>query len=481
MLARTGVGTPAADSKSRVELEALIAAGEGKDEVFEAAMTAFLAETDVEQPANGKYYRVAAVTAKGAEGFVTYEKGGVGLTADAENLTVGVFRVNANVDGTLTLSTFDSQYECDVKPARLAVEDASAEETFGLFSLYGTLGGNKDAYSRVSIENGVWEFMNSSVLDKNLGMMLDEDMTTAFCFTEVAEEDLVIPEATLTCIPGEGSVEKLEEVTLMFDVPFPVMLKDSKLISLKAQDGSEVPIVAQKTSSNACKMTLINVVAGTYTLEVADGAFTYGFFDKEIPVKATSKTFKVLVGADFTYDFNVGDMACQLDGEKEREYFMDTALNTLTVGFKDAVTVNPDKTVFVVDEDGVTMVTGHLEPAEDEENVYKLVLDTPIAEGTLPAGTYTFVFEEGMFGDDNYASYLASPYLVLMADCHVSKELKPFSVKVDNEKAQIPVGILELMNGELSNVKWYDLNGRRVVGKPQKGRVYIVNGKKVTF
>lgn len=481
LLAHTGVGTPAADSKSRTELEDLIAAGEGKDEVFEAAMAAFLAETDVEQPANGKYYRVAAVNAKGAEGFVTYEDGKVALTADTENPTVGVFRVTANVDGTLTLSTFDSQYECDVKAARLAIEDASAEETFGLFSLYGTLGGSKDAYSRVSIENDVWEFMNSSVLDKNLGMMLDEDMTTAFRFTEVAEEDLVIPEATLTCIPGEGSVEKLEEVILMFDVPFPVTLKDWNLISLRAQDGSEVPIVAQKTSSNACKMTLINVVAGTYTLEIADGAFTYGFFDKEIPVKATSRTFKVLVGADFTYDFNVGDMACQLDGEKEREYFMDTALSTLTVGFKDAVTVNPDKTVFVVDEDGVTMVTGHLEPAEDEENVYKLVLDTPIAEGTLTAGTYTFVFEEGMFGDDNYASYLASPYLVLMADCHVSKELKPFSVKVDNEKAQIPVGILELMNGELSNVKWYDLNGRRVVGKPQKGRVYIVNGKKVTY
>ena len=481
LLKLSGVGYPAVGSESRVALDSLINSGKGKDEVFEAAMAAFIAETDVEQPADGKYYRVTAVNSKGAEGFVTYEKGGVGLTADAENLTVGVFRVNANVDGTLTLSTFDSQYECDVKPVRLSVESASAEETFGLFSLYGTLGAEENAYARANIKDNEWKFNTDSNLDEYLGLMLSEKMTTAFRFTEVAEEDLVIPEATLTCIPGEGSVEKLEEVILMFDVPFPVTLKDWNLISLRAQDGSEVPIVAQKTSSNACKMTLINVVAGTYTLEIADGAFTYGFFDKEIPVKATSRTFKVLVGADFTYDFNVGDMACQLDGEKEREYFMDTALSTLTVGFKDAVTVNPDKTVFVVDEDGVTMVTGHLEPAEDEENVYKLVLDTPIAEGTLTAGTYTFVFEEGMFGDDNYASYLASPYLVLMADCHVSKELKPFSVKVDNEKAQIPVGILELMNGELSNVKWYDLNGRRVVGKPQKGRVYIVNGKKVTY
>ena len=86
-----------------------------------------------------------------------------------------------------------------------------------------------------------------------------------------------------------------------------------------------------------------------------------------------------------------------------------------------------------------------------------------------------------MFGDATYAKYLADQLSVLMADCHVSEKLKPFSVKVDNEKAQIPVGILELMNGELSNGKWYDLNGRRVVGKPQKGRVYIFNGKKVTL
>ena len=57
----------------------------------------------------------------------------------------------------------------------------------------------------------------------------------------------------------------------------------------------------------------------------------------------------------------------------------------------------------------------------------------------------------------------------------------PFTVKVDNEKAEIFVGIHDLSNGESSDVKWYDLNGRRVVGKPQKGRVYIVNGKKVTY
>ena len=482
LLARTGIGTPAADSKSRTELEALIAAGEGKDEVFEAAMAAFLAETDVEQPANGKYYRVAAVNAKGAEGFVTYEDGKVALTADAENPTVGVFRVTANVDGTLTLSTFDSQYECDVKAARLAIEDASAEETFGLFSLYGTLGAEENAYARANIKDNEWKFNTDSNLDEYLGLMFSDKMTTAFRFTEVAEDDLVVPEVTLAITPADDSrVDDLDEVTFSFAAPMAVALSDISSVSLKAHDGSIVPIVSVESTENVHQLSFINVVAGTYTLEVADSAFTYEFFDKVIPVAGVSSTFTVTKGADFTYDFNVGDMACKVDGEEGREYFMDTALNTLTVGFKNAVTLNPDKTVFVLDEDSVIMVTGHLEAVEGEENVYKFVPDTPIAEGTLEAGTYTFFFEEGMFGDATYAKYLADQLSVLMADCHVSEKLKPFSVKVDNEKAQIPVGILELMNGELSNGKWYDLNGRRVVGKPQKGRVYILNGKKVTL
>ena len=482
LLARTGIGTPAADSKSRIEMEALIAAGEGKDEVFEAAMAAFLAETDVEQPANGKYYRVAAVNAKGAEGFVTYEDGKVALTADAENPTVGVFRVTANVDGTLTLSTFDSQYECDVKAARLAIEDASAEETFGLFSLYGTLGAEENAYARANIKDNEWKFNTDSNLDEYLGLMFSDKMTTAFRFTEVAEDDLVVPEVTLAITPADDSrVDDLDEVTFSFAAPMAVALSDISSVSLKAHDGSIVPIVSVESTENVHQLSFINVVAGTYTLEVADSAFTYEFFDKVIPVAGVSSTFTVTKGADFTYDFNVGDMACKVDGEEGREFFMDTALNTLTVGFKNAVTLNPDKTVFVLDEDSVIMVTGHLEAVEGEENVYKFVPDTPIAEGTLESGTYTFLFEEGMFGDATYAKYLADQLSVLMADCHVSEKLKPFSVKVDNEKAQIPVGILELMNGELSNGKWYDLNGRRVVGKPQKGRVYILNGKKVTL
>ena len=202
LLKLSGVGYPASDSESRVALDSLINGGKGKDEVFEAAMAAFFAETNVEQPADGKYYRVVAVNSKGAEGFVTYEKGEVDLTTDTNSPTVGAFRVIANVDGTLTLSTFDSQYECDVKLARLTIENISAEETFGLFSLYGTLGAEENAYARANIKDNEWKFNTDSNLDEFLGLMLSEKMTTAFRFTEVAEEDLIIPEATFALAPS---------------------------------------------------------------------------------------------------------------------------------------------------------------------------------------------------------------------------------------------------------------------------------------
>ncbi len=432
LLKITGLGYPTVDSEARKALSELVEKGRGTDDVFMKAMNDFYAETNVEQPADGKYYRVAAVNSEGDEGFVTYENGAVGLTADADDLMIGVFRVAANEDGTLTLSTYDSKYECYVKSDRLIVENVSAEETFGLFSLYGTLGGNGNAYSRVNFENGVWDFMNSYVLDNRVGLVLDEDMTTAFRFTEVAEEDLVVPEATFALTPADGNdVEQLDVVKLKFTTPFAVALKDANLISLKNEYGAQSAKV--KAASNDYELSFINVLAGTYTLEIAEGAFAYSFFDKEIPLKAISATYNVKEGADFTYDFNVGDMACRVDGEEGREYFMDTALNTLTVGFKSKVTVNPEKTVFVVDEMGVIITTGHLEKVEEAENVYKFVPDTPITEGSLEAGTYTFVFEEGMFGDANYAKYLADPMSVLMSDCHVSVELKSLSVKVNNE------------------------------------------------
>ena len=296
----------------------------------------------------------------------------------------------------------------------------------------------------------------------------------------MAEEDLIIPEATFALAPADDDeVEQLDVVKLSFTTPFAVLLKDANLISLKNEDGTQEATI--EVTGNNYELSFVNVLAGTYTLEIAEGAFAYNFFDKKIPVKAITATYNVKKGADFAYDFDAVDFACQLAVAEGQEYVKDTDLNTLTVGFKGTVKVNSEKTVFVVDEIGAIMTTGHLEAAEDVENEYRFIPDTLIPEGSLKAGTYTFIFEEGLFGDANYAKYLADPMSVLMSDCHVNGRLKPFTVKVDNEKAEIFVGIHDLSNGESSDVKLFDLNGRRVVGKPQKGRVYIVNGKKVTY
>ena len=238
-----------------------------------------------------------------------------------------------------------------------------------------------------------------------------------------------------------------------------MLLKDANLISLKNENGTQEATI--EVTGNNYELSFVNVLAGTYTLEIAEGAFTYNFFDKKIPVKAITATYNVKKGADFAYDFDAVDFACQLAVAEGQEYVKDTDLNTLTVGFKGTVTVNPDKTVFVVDEIGAIMATGHLEAAEDVENEYRFIPDTLIPKGSLKAGTYTFIFEEGLFGDANYAKYLADPMSVLMSDCHVNGRLKPLSVKVDNEKASEQVTYLLTIKSEGNGAVYY--NGVQII------------------
>ena len=482
LLEKTGLGTPAADSPSRTVLEALVTAGEGKDEVFQQAISDYLAETDVEMPADGKYYRIAAVTAGDAEAFVTYENGKVALTADANSPAVGVFRVSAADDGSLTFSTQDGKYQGKVRAARLAIEDVDADKTFGLFSLYGTLGADAEAYARVSMENGAWNFMNSSLLDKLLGLMLDKDITTAFRFTEVAEEDLTVPSVELAVTPEADEVETLDVVKLNVVSTADVTLQPDAQFALKSEAGDVVAplsVVPVEGTAAEYELTFVNVLKGTYTLEVPEGTFAFSFFDELMPVAAFAKEFTVTVGAAFADDLSTSGAHYHLSDADSLGYVLDADLNNLTVRFDGTVCVNPDNAVLIVDAEDHEVAKGHLVEVKDEMvegSLFKLELDSPIVEGTLPTGTYNFVFAAQTFGDENYAKYLAGEELVLMADCHVNKEFK-HEVHVDNAYVT-KISELQLAS---DTGKVYDLNGRRVVGKPQKGRVYIVNGKKVTF
>jgi hypothetical protein len=40
-------------------------------------------------------------------------------------------------------------------------------------------------------------------------------------------------------------------------------------------------------------------------------------------------------------------------------------------------------------------------------------------------------------------------------------------------------GISVVTYGDMENAQWYDLNGRKLQGKPTKKGLYIVNGRKV--
>jgi hypothetical protein len=324
--------------------------------------------------------------------------------------------------------------------------------------------------------------MNSSLLDKLLGLMLDKDITTAFRFTEVAEEDLTVPSVELAVTPEADEVETLDVVKLNVVSTADVTLQPDAQFALKSEAGDVVAplsVVPVEGTAAEYELTFVNVLKGTYTLEVPEGTFAFSFFGELMPVAAFAKEFTVTVGAAFADDLSTAGVHYHLSDADSLGYVLDADLNNLTVRFDGTVCVNPDNAVLIVDAEDHEVAKGHLVEVKDEMvegSLFKLELDSPIVEGTLPTGTYNFVFAAQTFGDENYAKYLAGEELVLMADCHVNKEFK-HEVHVDNAYV---MKISELQVASDTG-KVYDLNGRRVVGKPQKGRVYIVNGKKVTF
>ena len=81
LLEKSGVGYPAANSTSRIELQALVDATETpSDEALAAAIEAFYAETAVQLPETGKWYTVASVSSTGNRLYLKYADGAVTLT-----------------------------------------------------------------------------------------------------------------------------------------------------------------------------------------------------------------------------------------------------------------------------------------------------------------------------------------------------------------------------------------------------------------
>lgn len=280
-----------------------------------------------------------------------------------------------------------------------------------------------------------------------------------------------------TVSPGAYVVDSLDVVTVAFSTDEKVTLADASLINFTTGD-KEVKIKDIKnTADNTFELTFVNLEKGDYNLTVQTGAFTVNHNGKERNIEGFELRYYLTESVDFAFGYQK-DIQLTWVENPGNVYVKDTDLNTFTLASNVPLSFNPDKAVVLRNViTGEEVARGHMgkasvDGASTASYVYSLVLDKTITEGSIPAATYEYAFEQESFGDENYGAYLDSPFAVSKSACHVNDALS-FVVMVNNTI----VGIREV-GADADDAPVYDVHGRKVVGQLKKGQVYVKNGKK---
>lgn len=501
-----GIGYPATESASRKALTALFSSEEATDEDYEAAMKAFIEETDVELPASEQYYSIAAITSTGMKAYLKYADGAVTLTHEATE--AASFKATANADGSTTFETADGKYlhilinsdgyegtskknvtetynekVNNILLSRLNVEGVGLEQTFGLFSIKGSMGllgsAEREAYMLIGVED------LSIQTNSDFGLMFfKESMTNAFAIEEQATPEIPIPDAAYTLKPADKEeVESLSTITITFTDLKNVSVTPSAKGFLTDADGRVIDatdITAVEGDSNEFVLNFPDVESGTYTLTIEKGSFSYLYGEQEAVVQAIIATYTVKA-IDFKYDFSNVYIFWNLEAQ-DRDTdapVRDVALNDFTYCTYDTEFGIADKDVLLVNyyDPSKIITKAHFVKVTDApsgEYRIRLELDEPITAGSLQKGRYTYMIEKGTFGDANFAKYLKGDPKITKDMCHVNETLT-YSFDVDN---QIVTSIELLAGKEPVETVIYDLAGRRITGKPHSG-IYVINGRKV--
>ena len=438
-LAKTGIGYPAANSEARLILQQLVESTTGTAAEFSEAITAYKAETNVVKPATGKFYQIYAQALNPQKVYLSYANGAISLTTDATKASP--FKATVSANGTTFFTTSDDKFLTLSSATGSNVSDdasyliinrldgngLSSSDTYGLLSMYGESG-------YATVDASMLTFRNSM-----RSPVLTAQATSGFGFVEVNKGEGSNVDFELT--PAQSTeVESLEKITLAFSSK--VTLADKNLISLKSSSGEKFEPAQIKEVNNSFEFTFINLEKGTYMLTIEEGAFTTSYFGEQRPVQKITATYALTKSVDFAYGYE-NDIQLTWVENPGNDYVIDTELNTFTLVSSVPLMFNPDKAV-IIRNSGLEVTRGHmisvdLARASEERLVdyaYSLVLDKPIAEGTLTAGDYEYVFAKESFGDGNFGIYLAQPAEISKASCHVNNELV-FTAKVDNDKASV--------------------------------------------
>ena len=294
-LAKSGIGYPVANAQTRTALQSLVNGGTGTDDEFNKAIQAFYAETNIQMPASGKWYKISGVTPNGKQAYL--QTAGT-LTGDATK--AGAFKVGG-VGSTLTFSTIDGQYltvlsatgsftnaytaaDNDLSLARYPVSGDNAESTFGLI----TISGRKNGTTLMSQVNA----NTLSITTSGNMATYSNDVTSAFQFTETDEPQAEpAPEVEYELSPKGGEITGNQlDVTLSFKNISNVTLADRSKIKLGDRNVTSVDALKDNT---VFVLRFGELTPGTYTLTVERGAFTYAFKNRTETVPEIKATYIV--------------------------------------------------------------------------------------------------------------------------------------------------------------------------------------------
>ena len=333
ILAKTGVGYPKADAAERTALQAAVDAEDRSDEDYLVLIDKFVTSTDIELPADGKYYTIANVQKNGTKYYLAYDGEAVTLTSDAANAYS--FKASAtaetNADNVRTFSTADGKYlhtlvastnYSEVTPANVTSEKKPVSSLslvkmpslnnvdvdrlmFGTIAMSGLIGKKYGQGEDITAYSNV--LANGNIAEVETSPYFTENLSGAFFFAE-AEAPKVITKYTVTINPvtETGVVEALESVVVTFPELTDITLADASKISLKGvKTNVVVPVEGTPVvEGNSVTIKFGELTNDTYTFTAAEGAFTYVKDEETVTVQEITASFTVNYVDEFVYDLD---------------------------------------------------------------------------------------------------------------------------------------------------------------------------------
>ena len=298
LVAKTGVGYPAADCTSRRILESKLGFIEGDDEEYKGYIANYYNEENVEKPAADKYYKVYAVGDNNSKAYLNFDGNYVGITSDAAQATG--FKMVVNENGTFsfvtgnglylrlpssefnTTDSYQSSYN-DITLKKLKIDGVDVKKTFGLFSLK-----VEGLYPFVDVENAKILAAETSLSD------FSSEKSCAFMFEEIDKKDIPVPALQTAISPTPGEVSSLDEVRIDFFGASEVTLASEVLIKMTDSKGNVTYPTRITTNNNRVVLEFEGLQEGlTYFLNVAKGAFTYIFADVVRQIEPVEAVFTI--------------------------------------------------------------------------------------------------------------------------------------------------------------------------------------------